>query len=69
MIVAAHKKMFQRFYPKIQNSVNAKLMGLQQVITETHVFHKQKDSLDKKKKESLSEDTNKKCCQEKLHQL
>lgn len=44
-------------------------MGLQQVITETHVFHKQKDSLDKKKKESLSEDTNKKCCQEKLHQL
>lgn len=42
-------------------------MGLQQVITETHVFHKQKDSLDKKK--SLSEDTNKKCCQEKLHQL
>lgn len=43
-------------------------MGLQQVITETHVFHKQKDSLDKKKK-SLSEDTNKKCCQEKLHQL
>lgn len=45
-------------------------MDLQQVITETHVFHKQKDSLDKKKKkESLSENTNKKCCQKKLHQL